>query len=104
MSNPHSDEPQETTLGESGKSRAKFGGRKKGTLNKVTASAKEAISRAAEALGGTERLVDWVKEDPANEKVFWGTIYPKLLPLQVSGDSENPIVHEIRRTIVDVKA
>ena len=66
-------------------------GRKKGTLNKTTVAAKEAISLAAEGLGGTERLIAWCKEDPANERVFWGTIYPKLLPLQVSGEGGGPV-------------
>jgi hypothetical protein len=60
-------------------------GRPKGALNKVTQNAKDAIAEAAMLLGGTQRLVDWVKEDPSNEKVFWGTVYPKLLPLQVNG-------------------
>jgi len=69
----------------------KTGGRVKGTPNKVTTAAKDAIAQAAEALGGTERLVEWAKEDPLNEKVFWGTIYPKLLPLQVSGEGGGPI-------------
>lgn len=59
-------------------------GRPKGALNKTTAAAKDAIAQAAEALGGASRLVDWAKEEPANERIFWGTIYPKLLPLQVS--------------------
>lgn len=63
----------------------KTGGRQKGSLNKITTTAKDAIAAAAESLGGTDRLVLWVKEDPSNEKVFWGTIYPKLLPLQVNG-------------------
>jgi hypothetical protein len=56
-------------------------GRPKGTLNKTTVAAKEAIEAAAEGLGGTARLVAWAQEDPANERVFWGSIYPKLLPL-----------------------
>ena len=60
-------------------------GKPKGAVNKTTLAAKDAIAQAAEALGGAERLVEWVKEDPANERVFWGTIYPKLLPLQVNG-------------------
>jgi hypothetical protein len=64
-------------------------GRPKGALNKTTQSAKDAIAQAAEELGGAARLVDWVKEDPSNERVFWGTIYPKLLPLQVNGAGEN---------------
>ena len=60
----------------------KTGGRKKGTPNKTTQAAKDAIALAAERLGGVDRLVAWAKEDPTNEKVFWGTIYTKLLPLQ----------------------
>lgn len=70
----------------------RFGGRVKGTPNKVTSLAKDAISMAAEKLGGTDRLVEWVQEDSANERVFWGTIYPKLLPLQVHGDGIAPIM------------
>lgn len=64
-------------------------GRPKGCKNKTTQSALEAIAQAAEELGGAQRLVEWAKEDPANEKVFWGTIYPKLLPLTVKGSGEN---------------
>lgn len=60
-------------------------GRPKGAINKTTKAAKDAIAQAAEALGGAERLTAWAQEDPANERVFWGTIYPKLLPLQVTG-------------------
>ena len=48
--------------------------------------AKDAIAQAAAGLGGVDRLIEWAREDPANERVFWGTIYPKLLPLQVTGD------------------
>lgn len=58
---------------------------------KTTLAAKEAIALAADELGGPKRLVAWVKEDPANERVFWGTIYPKLLPVQVSGEGGGPI-------------
>jgi hypothetical protein len=75
-------------------------GRPKGSQNKTTLIAKEAIATAAERLGGVDRLVAWAKEDEANEKSFWSTIYPKLLPLQVAGDPNNPIVTEIRRSIV----
>lgn len=64
-------------------------GKPKGAVNKTTLAAKDAISQAAEALGGAERLVAWVQENPQNERVFWGTIYPKLLPLQVNGSGPN---------------
>jgi hypothetical protein len=66
-------------------------GRPKGSLNKTTATAKEAIALAAEGLGGTDRLIAWAKEDPKNEHAFWATIYPKLLPLQVSGENGEAI-------------
>lgn len=66
-------------------------GRKKGVLNKTTKAAKDAIAEAAEDLGGAARLVAWAKEDPQNERVFWGSIYPKLLPLQVSGEGGGPV-------------
>lgn len=79
-----------------GKSR----GRPKGLPNKITRSAKEAIALAAEGLGGAERMVEWAKEDPANERVFWGTIYPKLLPVQVAGDPDNPLKMDLSLNVV----
>jgi hypothetical protein len=66
-------------------------GRPKGALNKTTASVKEAIEFAAAGLGGAERMIEWCKEEPANERVFWGSIYPKLLPLTVAGDPIKPL-------------
>lgn len=72
-------------------------GRKKGELNKTTRSVKDAICAAADALGGAERLTAWAREDPANERAFWATIYPKLLPLQVTGEGGGALqVHIVR--------
>lgn len=68
-------------------------GRRPGVPNRTTMLAKEAIAIAGEMLGGADRLFAWCKEDPRNERVFWGTVYPKLLPLQVHGpddDNGNP--------------
>ena len=73
----------------------KTGGRQKGTPNKVTSLAKDAIAAAAERLGGIDRLVEWARSDPSNERVFWGQIYTKLLPLQVSGDPNAPVVSRL---------
>lgn len=82
----------------------KTGGRKKGTPNKVTAAVKDVISFAANELGGADRLVNWAKEDPANERAFWTTIYPKLLPLTLNGDSDNPLyIKTIENVIIDPK-
>lgn len=70
-------------------------GRPKGQVNKTTQIAKDAIALAAEQLGGSDRLVAWAKEDPANERAFWATIYPKLLPLQVTGEGGGPVQSKV---------
>lgn len=66
-------------------------GRPKGSVNKVGREAKAVIAAAAEELGGMTRLVEWARSDPQNERAFWATIYPKLLPLTVAGDKDNPL-------------
>jgi hypothetical protein len=83
----------------------KTGGRKKGVPNKLTTGAKEVIAQVAENIGGVARMTKWVRESPDNEKAFWVNIYTKLLPLQVSGDKDNPLgyVHRIERVIVHPK-
>lgn len=70
-------------------------GRPKGSKNKIGAEAKQVIAQAAEGLGGAERLLEWAKSAPENEKAFWATIYPKLLPLTVSGDPDAPLSVEV---------
>ncbi|RSZ60031.1 hypothetical protein HF313_15060 [Massilia atriviolacea] len=65
------------------------GGSRKGIPNKTTQTAKEAIALAAAQLGGAARLVAWAQEDPLNERAFWTTVYPKLLPLQLTGAGED---------------
>lgn len=64
------------------------GGRQKGTPNKLGKAAKEVIAEAADRLGGVDRVVEWAKEDTQNERAFWASIYPKLLPLHVNGEIE----------------
>ena len=66
-------------------------GRPKGSVNKVGREAKEVIAAAAEGLGGLERMITWAKSDPKNESAFWTSVYPKLLPLTVAGDKDNPL-------------
>lgn len=78
----------------------KTGGRKKGTPNKTTVAAKQAISMAAEKLGGVDRLVKWAQEDPANEKVFWAQIYTRIVPLEHSGEVGVTVV---RKTVYEQK-
>ena len=87
--------PRNLKMDETGK--VKQGpGRPKGLRNRTTRAAKEAIELVAEGLGGVERMVEWCKEDAVNERAFWASIYPKLLPLQISGDPENPLLHSIK--------
>lgn len=77
-------------------------GKPKGAVSKTTKTAKEAIALAAEGLGGSARLIAWAKEDPLNERAFWSSIYPKLLPLQVSGpgaDGEHLFGYIERRVV-----
>jgi len=79
----------------------KSSGRPKGSVNKLHAEAKDAIADAARGLGGARRLATWAKESPENERAFWVSIYPKLIPLQVGGDPNGaPIVTEIIQRIV----
>jgi hypothetical protein len=61
----------------------------------MTTTAKEAIALAAEKLGGVDRLVTWAQEDPLNERAFWSSIYPKLLPLQLTGSEGRTLAQEL---------
>ena len=56
-------------------------GRPVGSHNKLTRSAREAIEYCAHALGGGQRLYHWCKESKTNERTFWSSIYPRLLPI-----------------------
>lgn len=72
-------------------------GRPKGSKNKTTVAVKEALALAAEGIGGTERLIAWVKENPDNERIFWSQMYTKLLPHQVEGPDGGPLQVSIVR-------
>lgn len=71
--------------------RAKTGGRKVGSVNKVGATAKENIQAVFNRLGGTAGMAKWAAD---NQTQFYA-IYAKLIPLQVGGDAANPIRSEI---------
>lgn len=76
-------------------------GRPKGSPNKVQKAAKDAIAEAAEKLGGVNRLVTWAQEDPLNERAFWATIYPKLLPLTLAGGVDIKINWPVRPPAIE---
>lgn len=62
------------------------GGRPKGSKNKTTMAAKEAIEYVFDELGGASALKTWVQSDPLNERVFYGNIWPKILPKEIKAD------------------
>lgn len=69
----------------------RVGGRQKGTPNKLTTAVKETIEQVAQGLGGPDGMLAWAKEDPQNTRIFYGNIYPKLLPFTLAGDKDNPL-------------
>ena len=66
-----------------GDPKPKGSGRKPGQVSKFTATVKEAVEIAAEGIGGVTRLMQWIKEDKANEYAFWTSMYMRLLPLHL---------------------
>ena len=78
------------------KGSTKTGGRKAGTPNKLTSTIKSAFKDAFDELGGVHALVGWARQ---NETEFY-KLASKLIPIQVGGDPDAPIVHEVRRTVV----
>lgn len=74
-------------------------GRPKGSINKVGKEAKDVIAAVANGLGGADQMLVWAKAAPENEKAFWTSIYPKLLPLTIAGDKDNPLaISQIKLT------
>ena len=62
----------------------KTGGRKKGTPNRITRTAKEAYAYAFDALGGAERLHEWAQSDPNNLREFY-RLHARLIPIEMTG-------------------
>ena len=60
----------------------------------------EAVALAFEEIGGVAALAAWVETNDDNRKIFYATIYPKILSLQGGGEPEVEPITEIRRVIV----
>lgn len=75
----------------------KTGGRQKGTPNKLTQDAKEAIEFVAQGLGGADGMLAWAQEDKVNERIFWSNIYPRILPKEVKADVDASLIVNIKR-------
>ena len=65
--------------------RAKTGGRKKGTPNRVTASVKEAILAAFEELGAHRYLVNVGRSDPRTFLALLGKLIPSEVRAHLEG-------------------
>ena len=69
----------------------KTGGRKAGTPNKFTAELKDMILTALDGAGGVEYLQSTAVSHPA----AFLSLVGKVLPLQLVGDSESPLVIQV---------
>lgn len=78
-------------------------GRPKGSVNKTTALLKDAILRAAEAAGGKDGLVGYLKTQAKDNPGPFMALLGKVLPMQIGGDPDNPVVVSITRRIVPGK-
>ena len=76
------------------KGHPRWGGRQAGTPNKLTATAREAIEKAFDGIGGVPALTDWAQ---GNQDAFYTRVWPKILPQQVTGDDGEPLTIVIRR-------
>jgi len=66
----------------------KTGGRTKGTPNKMTATLKEMILEALNRKGGVTYLVQQAEASPT----AFMTLLGKVLPTQIQGDPNNPLL------------
>lgn len=66
---------------------------RKGTPNKISRQAKEAIALAFEGIGGLPALIKWAKENKTNRMIFYTQIYTKLIPVTVQGAIEANVTH-----------
>jgi len=71
-------------------------GRPKGTPNKNTGMIKDMILQALNNAGGAEYLTERAN-DPRTAAAFLGLV-GKVMPVQVTGDPNNPVQHSIRVT------
>lgn len=75
----------------------KTGGRQKGTPNKMTQDAKQAIEYVAAGLGGADGMLRWAQLNETNERIFWSNIYPRVLPKEVKAEVEASLTVQVVR-------
>lgn len=75
-------------------------GRPKGSVNKTTALLKDAILQAAANAGGSEGLVGYLTLQASENPGPFMSLLGKVLPMQVQGDPDAPLIAVIERRIV----
>ncbi len=79
------------------KGHKRFGGRKKGVPNKVTADVKAALSAAFAGMGGVKAFTAWGRENPTEFYKLWA----KLLPVELKNpDGEAFRVEGVTEVVV----
>lgn len=73
------------------------GGRQKGTPNRLTGQVKEMVLVALDAVGGADYLARQAEENPGPFLALVG----KVLPLQITGDKENPVAVS---SVIEIRA
>jgi hypothetical protein len=66
----------------------RFGGRKKGTPNKVTGTLKEMILQALSEAGG----IDYLQQQATKNPTAFLSLLGRVLPLQVGTDARDPVM------------
>ena len=85
------------------KGKPKTGGRRPGVTNKTTALLKDAIIQAAENVGNGS-LTAYLERQAEEQPAAFLTLLGKVLPLQVTGDRDNPVaITSVTYHIVDTR-
>jgi hypothetical protein len=84
-----------------GRPRPEGAGRKKGTQNRLTVEAREAIRLAAEGLGGVDALMAWARESPDK---FWTLLYTKLVPHSHEGSIDLKVITDLSDDELEAQA
>ena len=57
-------------------------GRRKGSRNKISHTAKENISKVFDMLGGIDGLHRWANRNDHNRAIFYQSLYSKIIPME----------------------
>jgi len=73
------------------KGHRRYGGRKKGTPNKITGELREMVLTALSNKGGVKYLEEQADKNPGHFLSLLG----RILPTQISGEGGGPVIYEV---------